>query len=42
MFKENYGDGNFEKVKELLKEVGYFWNSLVKIEIWYVVNFIKR
>ena len=42
VFKENYGDGNFEKAKELLKEAGYSRNSPAKIEIWYAANSTKR
>ena len=42
VFQENYGDGNFDKAKQLLKEAGYSQNSPAKIEIWYAANSTKR
>ena len=42
VFQENYGDGNFDKAKELLKEAGYSPENPAKIEIWYPANFTKK
>lgn len=42
VFKENYGDGNFEKAKELLKEAGYSLENPAIIEIWYPANSTKK
>ncbi|NEQ73606.1 MAG: peptide ABC transporter substrate-binding protein [Okeania sp. SIO2C9] len=42
VFQENYGDGNFDKAKELLKEAGYSQDNPAKIEIWYASNSTKR
>ena len=42
VFQENYGDGNFDKAKELLKQAGYSQQNPAKIEIWYAANSTKR
>ena len=42
VFQENYGDGNFEKAKELLKEAGYSLENPAIIEIWYPANSTKK
>ena len=42
VFQENYGDGNFDKAKQLLKQAGYSQENPVKIEIWYAANSTKR
>lgn len=42
VFQENYGDGNFDKAKELLEEAGYSQEKPAKIEIWYAANSTKR
>ncbi len=42
VFQENYGDGNFDKAKELLTAAGYSPENPAKIEIWYAANSTKR
>jgi peptide/nickel transport system substrate-binding protein len=34
-FKENYGDGNFEKARKLLEKAGYSATNPVKVQIWH-------
>ncbi|MBD2361704.1 peptide ABC transporter substrate-binding protein [Anabaena minutissima FACHB-250] len=35
LFKDKYGDGNFEKAKQLLTAAGYSKENPVKIPVWY-------
>jgi peptide/nickel transport system substrate-binding protein len=35
LFKDKYGDGNFEKAKQLLTAAGYSKDNPVKIPVWY-------
>ncbi|MEB3339559.1 ABC transporter substrate-binding protein [Okeania sp.] len=42
VFQENYGDGNFDKAKDLLEGAGYSSENPAQIEIWYAANSTKR
>jgi peptide/nickel transport system substrate-binding protein len=35
VFKDQYGDGNTEKAKQLLQEAGYSPTNPLKLEVWY-------
>ncbi len=35
VFKEQYGDGNIEKAKELLRKAGFSKENPAKVEVWY-------
>lgn len=38
VFKDQYGDGNMEKAKQLLQQAGYSPTNPVKLQIWYPSN----